>query len=87
VFSPEGDVILCNHFASFPVGRFGVDFETPDEFAVFWKSEDLAEIRNRSILYPHERCQTCSDWDICGGGCFVKWMHWDPRTYIPRKEV
>jgi radical SAM protein with 4Fe4S-binding SPASM domain len=85
IFSPEGDVLVCNHFSPFPLGRFDVDFRTPSEFIDFWRSKNLTEIRNRSTLYPHERCRTCLDWDVCGGGCFVKWLYWDPQLFIPKE--
>lgn len=83
VFTPEGFVIPCNHFAPFPVGQFGVDFHNSEEFKTFWKGKDMSAIRARASTYPHERCQCCSDWNICGGGCMVKWLYWDPKSFIP----
>ncbi len=85
VFTPEGSVILCNHFSSFPIGRFGIDFTSAQEFEVFWNSTSVTKLRSRASEFPHERCQTCDDWDICGGGCFVKWLHWNPELFIPEK--
>lgn len=83
IFTPEGEVVLCNHFSSFPLGRFGADFSTPEEFMEFWEREDISLLRSRATMYPDERCRNCHEWDICGGGCFVKWLHWDPKAFMP----
>lgn len=86
IFTPDGSVILCNHFSSFPIAKYGVDFNTAEEFTAFWNSEQVKEVRSRVTTYPHPKCRDCTDWDICGGGCFVKWLQWDPNDYIVSEE-
>lgn len=82
VFNQEGSVLLCNHFSSKPLGRYGKDFSCVKTFEEFWDGDDMRSIRSHCSFYPHEKCQSCEKWDICGGGCFLKWFHWEPKTFI-----
>lgn len=82
VFTPDGHVVICNHFSSFPIGQFGVDFQTAKEFNGYWNSEKIVALRSRASMYPHERCRRCQEWNVCGGGCPVKWLYWDPKDFI-----
>jgi radical SAM protein with 4Fe4S-binding SPASM domain len=82
IFTHDGHVILCNHFSSKPIGQFGVDFSNIKELNEFWSSEQMGELRSCCSCYPHIKCKECSIWDKCGGGCFLKWFHWDPKEFI-----
>ena len=82
IFDEKGYVLPCNHMASQPLGQYGVDFRTAQEFQKFWNKRQLINFRKTCSCYPAEPCQLCQYWDECGGGCMIKWMYWDPSQYI-----
>ncbi len=83
VFDERGQVMPCNLFTAHPMGVYGEDFTTSDEFATYWKSPKLESLRAKIASYPHEKCATCHEWGMCGGGCVIKWLHWNPELYTP----
>lgn len=82
VFDNEGNILPCNHFPSYPLGKFGVEFTDRDSFLEFWSSEGVREFRKACQRYPHKKCKSCEEWDICGGGCILKWLHYNPADFI-----
>ncbi len=85
IFDQTGNILPCNHFPLHPLGKFGVDFTDKSSFEQFWKSAELREFRKLTRRYPSTLCMDCPDWDICGGGCFIEWMQFDPQQFIKRK--
>ncbi|PIR93925.1 hypothetical protein COT97_04010 [Candidatus Falkowbacteria bacterium CG10_big_fil_rev_8_21_14_0_10_39_11] len=82
IFDQGGNLLPCNHFPSHPLGKFGVDFSDAESFRRFWSGDDLEAFRNVTRRYPSEKCESCSDWDKCGGGCFLEWLNFDPALFI-----
>lgn len=83
VFDELGKVLPCNHMSAQTIGQWGEDFTDSEEFLDFWNSRDLQEFRKECSCFPAEPCQTCSYWGECGGGCLIKWLHWNPGDFIP----
>ena len=88
IFSEDGSVLPCNHFTDMIYGKLGEDFSTVEEFKALLNNEGVKQFRKEFNSFPHSNCSTCSDWGICGGGCKIKWMHYDPKDYIgkPRRN-
>lgn len=82
VFDPAGRVLPCNHFVDHPMGQFGKDFKDAVGFNEFWRSRDVLAFRKICQRYPSDKCKICDDWDNCGGGCFIKWLHFKPGEFI-----
>lgn len=82
IFDQEGRILPCNHFTDFPVGKFGEDFDSAESFKLFWENPSMAENRRKLLKFPVEKCSDCSDWNSCGGGCLIKWLHWNPKDSI-----
>lgn len=82
IFDTEGNVLPCNHFVDFSLGKYGIDFSDVQSFKEFWESTGMIESRHSLIKYPTQKCSTCEDWSNCGGGCVVKWLHWKPEEFI-----
>lgn len=82
VFDQQGQVMPCNFFSNYPVGRFGYDFHDAETFQKFWHGADLHSFRLITRRYPSVKCEKCQHWDSCGGGCFIRWLHYDPNEYI-----
>jgi len=85
IFDERANVIVCNHFPEYPIGKFGVDFFDQNSFMTFWHGESVETFRKKIRRYPSLKCKTCLLWNICGGGCFVKWLGFNPTEYIERR--
>lgn len=75
-------IIPCNHFAEFPFSDKPVDFSNPDSLDEIMESDIVKEFREKTQCYPAEKCATCDKWNICGGGCFTRWLSVNPNDYI-----
>ena len=83
VFGPEGEVLPCNHFVTYPMGKYGVDFQTPEEFLA-WRSEgDRGRFYQTTKLAPCQRCAECAQWPKCGAGCRLYWLDRGPAELLP----
>lgn len=83
VFDTEGNIIPCNRLWCFPLGKFGKDFTTKEEFEKFWMREDIVEVYDKLMSYPTQKCIKCDDYKLCGGGCPIQWFILNPNEIIP----
>jgi len=81
IFDQEGNILPCNHFPLHPLCKFLRDFNNAETFQNLWKGTDVQKFRMLTRRYPSKKCQKCSNWDICGGGCFVKWGSMSKSVY------
>lgn len=81
-FDENFKVIPCNHFAEFPFSEKPVDLSNKNAIDELMESEVVKEFRAKARCYPTVKCQTCEDWNICGGGCFTRWLSVDPNDFI-----
>jgi len=81
-FNYKGEIIPCNHFTSHSLCKFGKDFKTFSEFMKLWESPKMTCFRKGCSRFPTKKCSKCSDWDKCGGGCFLNWLYFNPNDYI-----
>ena len=86
IFDQDGNVIPCNGLSDFPIGRYGVDFADTKSFEKFSSSEEMGKFQQTFLRYPTERCVDCDDWNLCGGGCPLRWLYWNPQDYITQPE-
>ena len=82
ILDQDFKVLPCNHFAEFPFSKDSVDFDHEDSLEKIWESEIVKEFRRKARCYPATKCQTCSMWNECGGGCFTRWLFLNPADYI-----
>jgi len=73
VFDPAGNVLPCNHFVGFPLGKYGVDFKTSEEF-LMWR-ESQGDFYKKTMSAPCEECGKCNRWYKCGAGCRLWWLY------------
>jgi len=79
VFDPDGFVLPCNHFAGYPLGQYGKDFQTASEF-IEWDQQDLIRSFYENIkLAPCKKCSQCDRWHKCGAGCRLFWFYRGPE--------
>lgn len=82
VFDKNGRVIPCNSLPAFPIGQFGVDFHSKEEFEKFWMSEDVVKLYDKIYEYPAKKCQSCDNYAECGGGCPLKWFAYNAQEIL-----
>ncbi len=82
VFDTEGQVLPCNHFVSQPLGKFGTDFNTPDEF-LKWREVGMKQLFQIADCAPDERCIVCDKWSRCGAGCRIFWLYRGSDELLP----
>ncbi|MBR1653942.1 MAG: radical SAM protein [Clostridia bacterium] len=80
-FDEDFKVIPCNHFADFPFSD-AIDFSDDNALDKLMETDIVKEFRRKARSYPTEKCIKCDKWDICGGGCFTRWLMDDPNQYI-----
>lgn len=84
IFDSNFNILPCNHFVNHPLNTKRI---VDTELISFWNSKTCGDFRKIINTYPHELCQNCSKWSICGGGCFLRWLSSDPNSYINSKYV
>lgn len=84
VLDAECNILPCNHFLGTILNRIPI---VPSGVIDFWNSQEVLEFRKRIRCYPSLKCQNCLYWGPCGGGCFMRWMVFDPQTTIPGLSV
>ena len=84
IFDSNFDILPCNHFVNYPLNKRKIEF---DNIIDFWNSKDAREFRKIINTYPSEICSRCSKWNVCGGGCFIRWLSLNPNDVINDKYV
>lgn len=82
VFDCAGRVIPCNHFAEYPFQEKPLDLNNPNAIDNLWDSNIVKKFKNTVNRFPSEKCIECRLWNVCGGGCFTRWLYIDPKKYI-----
>lgn len=83
VFDPEGFVLPCNHFVTYPIGKYGEDFNNPPEFVSWKKSEEIKKFYQVTKSAPGEKCANCDKWSKCGAGCRLYWLYSGADKLLP----
>ena len=81
-FDEKFRVIPCNHFGEFPFSSDPIDFSDPCAIDKLYSTKRVKKFRALTRMYLTEKCRTCDKWNICGGGCFTRWLSENPNNYI-----
>lgn len=90
IFDPDGRVLPCNHLITCPLGQYGVDFTTANEYLAWYGDYINSEDFKISSSAPSERCVNCEKWEKCGAGCRLFWLFKGEKFLLPQlkgKEV
>lgn len=83
IFNEKFKILPCNHFSNFAFSDKPIDLDNIDkEIEMLYNSDIYKMFVEKALSYPTLKCQGCSKWNICGGGCFTRWLVTDPNTYI-----
>lgn len=87
VIDPNFRILPCNHFIDMPYDKKSIGLAEKEEILEFWNSEPVEQLRRKTRYYPSSKCMNCKLWDICGGGCFTRWLFESPDMYIKKAIV
>lgn len=82
VFDTDFTILPCNHFIGYPFSDVPAGKLGTDAIKEVWESEAVTTFREKVNYYPSEKCEKCEMWDICGGGCYTRWLFEDPEDNI-----
>ena len=82
ILDQDFKILPCNHFAEYPFSSKPLDFQDEKSIEKILNSDVAKKFRTLARYYPAEKCQKCSLWSQCGGGCFTRWLMLDPNDYI-----
>lgn len=82
VINTNFTILPCNHFIDMPYSDVAVGLQKSEMIQEFWNSEMVENLRKKTRYYPSKNCISCQLWNICGGGCFTRWLFESPDKYI-----
>lgn len=82
VVGSDGSLYMCNELFDFPIGKYPEDFNSSDSLVEFLNSQEVNEYYAELSRYPSDRCQECSWYMDCGGGCPLHWSIYDPEQLV-----
>ena len=83
IFDTNFNILPCNHFLNIMLNNNEV---TPENIIEFWNSDICQQFRDKINTYPLEKCSNCDKWNICGGGCFLRWLSPMMRKYMSERR-
>jgi len=86
IFDTDGSVLMCNHLQEYPIGKYGVDFVSPEELLGFLDEKAVKETYDQASRFPSTKCDGCEDYDFCTGGCPILWTYFNPEDIIQRER-
>lgn len=72
----------CNHFVDMPYSETQIGLYSANQIIDYWNSLEVGVIREKTLFYPSNKCIKCNLWDLCGGGCYTRWLFENPNDYI-----
>lgn len=82
IFTPDGNVLMCNCLHHIPIGKLGVDFTNKETFHEFWNNPQVIVYNKQLLRYPSVKCIGCSNYNECCGGCPLQWFAFQPDEVI-----
>ena len=82
VFDTNGALLPCNSMYQVPIGKFGVDFTSKQDFELFWNSSRICKIYEHFARLPSYICEPCQERTQCGGGCIANWFDYHHEQWI-----
>jgi radical SAM protein with 4Fe4S-binding SPASM domain len=82
IVDPNGSILPCNHFCDHPIGKIAREY-TGQNYKIFRKQPSVLGFYQAMANCPDKRCQNCSWWSSCGGGCRVHWFASGANTLLP----
>lgn len=75
-FNTKMELLPCDMYINQPLGVFGKDFSSYQEFLSLINKPKYANTMSSIRELPSDECSTCKHFDVCYGGCPVLWKHY-----------
>lgn len=75
-FNTNMDLLPCDMYIYQPLGRFGRDFFSYEEFLSLTENTNYSETMGEIRKLPSKECTTCKHLSVCYGGCPVLWKNY-----------
>ncbi len=91
LFDTDGSLISCNSLASFPIGKYGIEFSSPVSFKNHLECEQVSQFYDVMLTFPSKGCSVCKVKNECVGGCPIYYARfsqeklvrgWKPSTSV-----
>lgn len=82
IFDTNGEILLCNHFVGYGIGKYGVDYYDADSLLKFWNSPNMIRFHQMLTSMPSKECVNCNLSENCGGGCCIQWFTHSFENYL-----
>lgn len=82
LFDTDGSLLLCNSLLDFPVGKYGIDFNSADSLVEFMGTDRVNGYYDKLRCYPSKKCIGCDMYENCVGGCPLLWTAFNPDQMI-----
>jgi radical SAM protein with 4Fe4S-binding SPASM domain len=82
MFDPGGNLLMCNLLFDYPMGTYGKDFSDCDSLVAYLNSDKVLGYYDRMNAYPSTKCIGCKKFNICSGGCPLRWAVYKPEETI-----
>jgi len=82
IFDYNGNVIMCNGLHDYPIGKYEKDFNDSIELINFLNSTEIQKYYKQISHYPSSKCKECNFYNMCGGGCPLKWAVYKPSETL-----
>ncbi len=82
VIGTDGSLFMCNELFDFPIGKYPENFESAESLIEFLSSQEINGYYEELSRYPSDRCQECTWYLDCGGGCPLQWSVYEPSNVV-----
>ena len=82
IFDTDGNVIMCNFLFDYPIGIYKKDFSDYNTLVELLNSEKILNYYEKINSYPSIKCIGCPIFNICSGGCPLRWAVYNPEETI-----
>lgn len=86
-FDTKVNLLPCDMYFDFPIGKLGQDFNTIEELEKLQATEPYKGTIERISRYPSDICSDCEYLERCYGGCPVLWRNYSFHELMELKEA
>lgn len=84
--TPKLEILPCDMYLNEPVGKFGKDFISYNEYIELKKSDNYKKIMDSIQMLPSNDCMKCTYLEKCYGGCTVLWKNYSFSALMEYKN-
>lgn len=82
IFDVDGSVIACNALFDYPIGHLDREYHDSATLRDLLSSERVVGYYRALNCYPSLECRDCEHYNVCGGGCPLRWAVYRPEQIV-----